>query len=183
MKEIKITDFKRHPPYLSNLYGTNPIPIPINDNATFDVINNPPMFSWRMVMGSSLVRLDILGSGNILGSVPDFPWYWVPRNVLTNGGSRYNAIWNGTTSNGSHLPAGNYQLLYRALKIFGDANNNSDYEEWISPPFNIEYGTVVNISSSTATTPTTTTGSGAHTALTYSVQLYFFLVVMCFFRL
>ncbi len=222
-----VTDFERRSPYISNSSDTSPIPNPIGANTTFNVITDPPNFNWRMVMGSSVVRLDILGSGdqtevvgvNILGSVPNFPRYWRPRNSLTSDANRYSVIWDGTISTGVELPAGNYRFLYRALKIFGDQNNNSDYESWTSPVFSIEYDTVLNISSTTmmttmmpttttvittttvttttmvtttATVPTTTTvtitttmstTNKAQTAATYSIQLSFFLIVMCFFHI
>jgi hypothetical protein len=135
-----------------------------------------PQFNWRLVMSSALVRFDVLGSGNqtevagvnILGSVPGFPQYWLPRNDLTTSASYYKAIWNGTLSTGVQLPAGNYMFLYRALKIFGDQNNNDDYESWPSPVFGIEYATL------------NTTKNKARTVATYSGKLLFFPIVMCF---
>jgi len=122
-------------------------------------------------MSSPLVRLDILGSGyqtkiagvNILGSVPGFPFYWVPRNDLTNPKDHYNATWNGTLSTGVQVPAGKYMFSYRALKIFGDQNNETDYESWTSPMFTIEYEPSLNNLSN------------------YSVHISFFLIVVSFF--
>jgi hypothetical protein len=190
MKQVMVTDFERRSPYISNSSDTSLIPNPIGANTTFNVITDLPNFNWRMVMGSSVVRLDIIGSGNqtevvgvnILGSVPSFPLYWRTRNSVINDANRYSVIWDGTLSTGVELPAGNYRFLYRALKIFGDPNNNSDYESWTSPVFNIEYGTLINISSSTTTTMMPTTNK-AQTASTYSIQLSFFLIVMCFFHI
>jgi hypothetical protein len=130
-------------------------------------------------MSSALVRLDVLGSGNqaevvgvnILGSVPGFPQYWRPRNDLTSFASYYSAIWNGTLSTGVQLPAGNYMFLYRGLKIFGDQNNNDDYENWTSPVFGIEYTTL------------NTTKNKARTVATYSEKFLFFPIVMYFLSL
>ncbi len=199
MKQVMVTDFERRSPYISNSSDFSTIPSPIGANITFDVLTDLPNFNWRMVMGSSLVRLDVLGDGNqtevvdvnILGSLPDFPQYWRPRNFFTNDLNRYSAVWDGTLSSGVQVPAGYYRLLYRALKIFGDPNNNSDYESWTSPVFGIEYGTVSNISSSTTTTITTTTTTTttmsttnrAQAAVTYSEQFSFFLIVMCFLHI
>jgi hypothetical protein len=147
MRDVMVTDFENRSPYVSNSSDTSPIATPIGVNETFNVTTDLPNFNWRLVMSSSLVRLDILGSGNqteiagvnSLGSVPDFPWYWVARNYMTNPENHYNAVWNGTLSTGVQVPAGNYMFLYRALKIFGDQNNNNDYESWTSPVFGIEY--------------------------------------------
>jgi len=132
-------------------------------------------------MSSAIVRLDVLGSGNqtevlgvnILGSVPEFPRYWLTRNYLPNPYDYYNAIWNGTLSTGIQLPAGNYQFLYRALKIFGDRNNNSDYESWTSPVFGIEYTTPVNNSNGTV-------NNTAQVDTTYSMKIFIFLAIISF---
>jgi len=181
MKQVIVTDFEIRSPYISNSSDTNSIPNPIGANETFNLTNYQPIFNWRLVMSSAIVRLDILGSGNqtevvgvnILGSVPDFPQYWVPRIDVTNAGNVYNAIWNGTLSTGIQVPTGTYRFLYRALKIFGDMNSNSDYENWTSPVFGIEYTTPVNNS-------TNTINNTAQTDASYSIKISIFLTVMSF---
>ncbi len=196
MKQVIVTDFEIRSPYISNSSDISSIPDPIGDNETFNVTNYQPIFNWRLVMSSAIVRLDILGSGNqtevvgvnILGSVPGFPQHWLRRNDLTYLPNEYNAVWNGTLSTGIQVPAGNYRFLYRALKIFGDGNNSSDYENWTSPVFGIEYTTSVNNSTgannSTAQTdttyPTSTINNIAQTDATYSIKISIFLTAMSF---
>jgi hypothetical protein len=49
--------------------------------------------------------------------------------------------WNGFIYNGSRgeiVPNGEYFIRIRALKLFGDINNENDYEVWVSPKFKIE---------------------------------------------
>jgi len=181
MKQVIVTDFEIRSPYISNSSDTSLIPDPIGANETFNVTTNQPIFHWRLVMGSAIVRLDILGTGNqteavgvnILGSVPDFPQYWLPRNDLTNPNLGYNAIWNGTLSTGVQVPAGNYRFLYRALKIFGDGNNNSDYENWTSPVFVIEYMTPMNNFSGTV-------NNTAQLYATYNIKIAMFVAILSF---
>jgi hypothetical protein len=150
MKHITVTDFENHFPYVSNSSDLSQNPKPIGVNETFFATSDLPTFNWRLVIGSPLVRLDILGSGkqttvagiNILGSVPGFPSYWISRNSLTksdNNSPYYKITWNGTLSTGVKVPPGNYKFLYRALKIFGDQKNAKDYESWTSPVFAIKY--------------------------------------------
>jgi hypothetical protein len=193
MSQVTVTDFEYLPPWVSNSSNSSEILDSSSINVTFNMTVDQPQFNWRLVMGSALVRLDVLGSGNqtevvgvnILGSVPGFPMYWIPRDDLTSLGNYENAIWNGTLSTGVQLPAGNYMFLYRALKIFGDQNNNDDYENWTSPVFGIEYATQSNISLNTTTITTTITTTHmttnkARTAAIYNGKLLFFPIVMCF---
>ncbi|CAF2949473.1 unnamed protein product [Rotaria sp. Silwood2] len=150
MKCVVVTDFENQFPYISNSSDTSQNPKPIGTNQTFIVSNGMPTINWRLVMSSPLVRVDILGSGkqinvaemNILGSIPDYPSYWVSRNYFIKTDTSplyYNVSWNGTLSTGIQVPAGNYRFLYRALKIFGNQDNKKDYEIWTSPMFNIQY--------------------------------------------
>jgi hypothetical protein len=53
--------------------------------------------------------------------------------------------WNGLIDNpndkndqGTAVPDGVYFIRIRALKLFGDINNENDYEVWVSPKFKIK---------------------------------------------
>lgn len=181
MKHVIVTDFESRSPYISNSTDDNSIPEPVGANRTFNITTGLPNFNWRLVMGSPLVRLDILGNGNqtqvagvnILGSILDYPLYWMARNFLTDDENHYNATWNGTLSTGIQVPAGNYRFLYRALKIFGDPNNNNDYENWTSPMFTIVYGMSLNNTSNVI-------NSKAQIDLNYNIKLSFFLLIISF---
>jgi hypothetical protein len=170
MKNVTVTDFEILSPYVSNSSDTSSTPNSTGANETFIITTDLPNFNWRLVKSSPLVRLDILGSGyqtkiagvNILGSVPGFPIYWVSRNDLTNPKDHYYASWKGTLNTGVQVPAGRYMFLYRALKLFGDQNNETDYESWTSPMFSIEYeSSLKNLSN-------------------YSVNISFFLIFVSF---
>ena len=148
MKQARVTLFNNDFPSVSNSSDARFSIKPIGNNETFNITNSQPRFNWQLNFGSALLRLDVLGSGNqtnvtgidILGSVPSFPRRYVERDtVLTSFLRLSNVIWNGTLSTGVQVPAGNYRLLYRALKIFGDPNNKNDYESWTSPVFGIVY--------------------------------------------
>ena len=181
MKDVIVTDFEERPPYISESFDDSAVPDPVGANETFYVATDPPNVNLRLVMGSPLVRLDILGNGNqievvgvnILGSAAGFPLYSVPRNDLTVDTSHYNATWNGTLSTGNQVPAGNYMFLYRALKLFGDQNNNADYENWTSPMFTISYDTFINNASNLTTSSPIINSS-------YSVKFSFFLIYHTF---
>ena len=175
MKEVKITDFDQYPPEISifeSKLGSNQI-----------------QFEWRMLMGSSIVRLDIRGSGtqteavgvNILGSIPNYPSYFMSRNSFISLPSSYTAIWNGSLNSSVQVPDGNYTILYRALKIFGDPNNNDDYENYTSPVIRIVNGPFIIINSTTSTTTTTTSAMNrSQHPVTSSAELFIFLIVALF---
>ncbi|CAF3484207.1 unnamed protein product [Rotaria sp. Silwood1] len=128
MKRVTLTDFENQFPYISNSSDTSENPKPIGANQTFIVSIDMPTINWRLVMSSPLVRVDILGSGkqinvagmNILGSIPDYPLYWVSRNyfIKTNDNSLYyNVSWNGTLNTGIQVPAG---TQFRASNIINE---------------------------------------------------------------
>lgn len=81
---------------------------------------------------SSLETVEVLGE-DIVGSVVEFPQYYVSR-LISDG-----MVWYGQMENGEYLPAGNYTLLIRGLKIFGDIDNPDDYELVETPKFEIRY--------------------------------------------
>jgi len=166
MKEVKITDFERGPPHVSRSSDLTAKSTSIDKNAVFNLASEIVWFEWRLLLGSSIVRLDILGNGtqteaigvNILGSIPNYPSYFMSRNSLISLASSYSVRWNGSLSNGAQLPNGDYKIFYRALKLFGDPNNNNDYENYTSPLISITNGTLI-VSTSSASTTTTTTVS------------------------
>ena len=189
MKEVKITDFDQYPPEISTLPDLNDISSLIEEKLESKLGSNQIQFEWRMLMGSSIVRLDILGSGtqteavgvNILGSIPNYPSYFMSRNSLISPASSYSVRWNGSLSNGAQLPDGDYNILYRALKIFGDPNNNDDYENYTSPVIRIVNGPFIIINSTTSTTTTTTSAMNrSQHPVTSSVELFIFLIVALF---
>ncbi|ODO08780.1 peptidase [Cryptococcus wingfieldii CBS 7118] len=77
------------------------------------------------------------GSVDILGNL--YSDEWVPRstdNVDSEGGD-YSTfeLSSAAFANGTAIPGGTYRFLLRALHIFGDSTEESDYESWVSQPF------------------------------------------------
>lgn len=67
------------------------------------------------------------------GSVPEFPAEYLPRT------SQWGEEWNGTLKDGSRAPAGNYTMISRALRIFGDRERTEDYDVLRTIDFAISY--------------------------------------------
>ncbi|ETS05803.1 subtilisin-like protein [Trichoderma reesei RUT C-30] len=94
--------------------------------------------------GIPLLRADIIPLGatpakttNILGvdvagSLHGYPVRWLNTNINQ-------VAFNGVTQEGTILPEGNYAVLLRALKIFGDEENPGDYFTKQTGSFNIKY--------------------------------------------
>ncbi|CAF3054778.1 unnamed protein product [Rotaria sp. Silwood2] len=143
MKKINLIDSTLSEPslhyYLFEFYTA-----PVVAYQTIDLKLYPLVYLFNLVMPSKLVRLDILGKGkqinvagvNILGSAANYPYYSWPR---SSSDELSEAFWNGTLSTGVRVPPGNYSMLLRVLKLFGNPNNANDYERWQSPMFNIVY--------------------------------------------
>jgi subtilisin family serine protease len=90
---------------------------------------------------STVKTTEVLGE-QIVGSIDAFPLY-------EQGRGSWHSFWYGNLSDGSYAPAGDYNILFRALKIFGDENSGDDYEVVKSVNFSIAYA-----SSNTTTTST-----------------------------
>lgn len=94
--------------------------------------------------GIPLLRADIIPLGStpanttnvlgvdIAGSLYGYPVRWLNTNINQ-------VAFNGVTQEGTILPEGNYAVLLRALKIFGDEENPDDYFTKQTGSFNIKY--------------------------------------------
>ncbi|KAL6164385.1 hypothetical protein ACJQWK_10049 [Exserohilum turcicum] len=100
--------------------------------------------SVNLALGSPLLRVDvipyltpnsnsklILGVAS-LGSINGFP-----KRYLARGQTSWS--WLGQLDDGSYVPDGQYKLLIRALRIFGDPDNQGDYDEAETVPFSLTY--------------------------------------------
>ncbi|CAG9951395.1 unnamed protein product [Clonostachys rosea f. rosea IK726] len=67
--------------------------------------------------------------------------YWTSGRFPDAFASSRNQIWAwvGELSGGSFVPAGMYKIVYRALKIYGDREKESDWDKAESQVFRIEY--------------------------------------------
>lgn len=112
----------------------------ISDNETINFAEQKLLLKATLLMPTALLRLDVIGTGatlvegglTILDSVTAFPLYYQarstePKEWLTN--------WSGELRSGQTLTPGSYNLVLRALKIFGDPDTAEDYYTWTSPSF------------------------------------------------
>ncbi|KAF2009282.1 hypothetical protein BU24DRAFT_468257 [Aaosphaeria arxii CBS 175.79] len=71
--------------------------------------------------------------------VKDFGRLWgYPTAYIPRSAELYDQ-WNGTLSDGSRVPAGNYTFVAKALKIFGDIGVEEDYEVVRTIDFGVRY--------------------------------------------
>ncbi|WPK23634.1 hypothetical protein PUMCH_000876 [Australozyma saopauloensis] len=131
----------------------------------FPVISNP------MAYGSPFVSFDLVsadynpsesewppmpGQGGYIGSVPPslnksrtlFPFPNIPA-------TSDKLFTLESFTNGSTIPKGDYKMMYRALKLFGDAKNFNDWTLHLTPKFTIESDLKSNPSLSLTATRTT----------------------------
>lgn len=67
-----------------------------------------------------------------IGQPFDFPALFQSREASTN-------AWDGQLANGDYAPPGKYRLIARALRIFGDPDNDNDWDVSVGPGFKIQY--------------------------------------------
>ena len=68
-----------------------------------------------------------------LGNVKEFPFECQPRLVP------WTVEFDGMLADGTMAPSGNYSILVRALRIFGDAEKKEDYDAVSTVPFTLQY--------------------------------------------
>lgn len=94
------------------------------------------LLGWVLNLGSRKVRAEIVpvgtGSSVSIGQADGFPVQWNPRNTNT-------LAWTGKLDNGDYAPAGTYKVVFRALRIFGDESNQSDWDSSETVPIVISY--------------------------------------------
>lgn len=67
-----------------------------------------------------------------IGQVFSTPLEYLPRGGLS-------VQWDGKLADQSYAPTGEYTIVTRALRIFGDPEKPEDYMTWESVPFGIKY--------------------------------------------
>ncbi|KAK7952821.1 uncharacterized protein PG986_008549 [Apiospora aurea] len=96
----------------------------------------------RLAFGTSLVHIEAVkvDSGNVtlsnsttnLGNILGSPLLWLNRHLSL-------APWHGQLADGSYAPKGRYCFAVRALHVFGDQKNETDYDVAFTGDFNIQY--------------------------------------------
>ena len=156
MIDQKIIDTEEGYPYLARstdfnvgLNGSDLFPLPINYKLRTENTSYPTIMC-SLAMGSRILSIDIASKAKnatklrlrdstdngdrILGPMPDMPY------VSNWRAEAFNFTWNGTLADGqTPVPAGTYKLILRALKIFGNQDDDADYEKWVSPYFDLKY--------------------------------------------
>jgi subtilisin family serine protease len=124
-------------------------PVPANQTFVLPATNGTgtnstvyPVFFVSLALGSPLIRADVVPQGNqnattVLGARTLGNTFGFPTLYKARGGFR--TQWDGTLEDGRYAPAGTYTLLIRALKIFGDAAREEDYETQETVSFSIRF--------------------------------------------
>lgn len=127
--------------YLTKDTDTNFEPVAANTTFTIPRSNSTgggnvtyPAIAVSLALGSPLVQVEVrpAGGNSTLGNIYGFPSPYNPRGATVS-------RWNGLLESGRLVPAGSYQLVTRALHIYGDADDAGDYDVATSVPFNIRY--------------------------------------------
>ncbi|RSM13124.1 hypothetical protein CEP52_002070 [Fusarium oligoseptatum] len=101
-----------------------------------------PEIVWFLALGTAKLHGHIIpvtteksnstGKARIIGEPVNFPLLWNPM-------GRNSQPFTGELAGGGFAPAGMYVVRYRALRIFGNEDDEGDWDESYSPPFAIEY--------------------------------------------
>lgn len=116
---------------------------PVGSNTTFSIPGRNstaggnvtyPAIAISLALGSPLIQVEArpLGSSSTLGNIYGFPSPYNPRGATVS-------RWNGLLEDGTIVPAGSYQLVTRALRIFGNPDEENDHDVATSVPFTIRY--------------------------------------------
>ena len=95
-----------------------------------------PVIQFSLATHTHVIFIEVLdGNHKLLGLVKDDSFTHFSRVEVP-------LIWNGVIYNPNSkqyisAPNGEYFIRVRALKLFGDINNENDYEVWVSPKFRI----------------------------------------------
>lgn len=160
LQSATVLDASTGYPYITSVSSTTQEPSAANtvftistSNATANDTSNAtniliPDLLIGLVMPSSLIRAelipvngsygfhsnttDILGVKSF-GSIAGSPFTYQPR------ANAWATAFYGLLDDGRRVPEGSYQILVRALRIFGDKNNPEDYDGATTVPFAIKY--------------------------------------------
>ncbi|KAI1763358.1 subtilisin-like protein [Hypoxylon sp. FL1150] len=121
------------------------VPLPANATDEPDASIGYPTAVIQLNAGTPLLRCDVVPLDDpaivtttevlgvkIVGSALNYPIEYSQRTY-------YISPFTGLLANGGAVPEGRYQLLVRILRIFGDPEDEDDYESMTLAPFNIVY--------------------------------------------
>ncbi|EUC27525.1 hypothetical protein COCCADRAFT_41775 [Bipolaris zeicola 26-R-13] len=103
-----------------------------------------PTVSVTLALGSPLLRVDVVpyltsnsSSKLVLGIISLGSIKGFPKRYLSRGQDSWS--WTGQLDDGSYVPDGQYKLLIRALRIFGNPDNEDDYDKVETVSFSLKY--------------------------------------------
>lgn len=162
LKDATIFDTKDNLTYVSRYLNSSVIPEnfaftlppPNSTDEELTKYDFPVPFSVN-TFGTRILRLDVVPTTlnntfkttevlgeKIVGSIDPYPLYELSR-------GSWHSFWYGNLSDGSYAPAGDYNILFRALKVFGDKSVADDYEVVKSANFSISYASPNTTTAST----------------------------------
>ncbi|KYK56818.1 subtilisin-like serine protease PR1C [Drechmeria coniospora] len=92
-------------------------------------------------VASNLAKNTTINFRNLTTDVGDFNSIGRPYGFWFTYVSRHIKLhpWDGRLDSGKYAPAGKYKIIVRALRIFGNATDEADWDVVETPPFNIKY--------------------------------------------
>ena len=109
----------------------------MNEIRTYTLkIPDVPVIQLNLATQIHAIFIEVLdGNHKLLGLVKDDDLIYFSKLQVP-------LIWNGVIYNPNvrqyiSAPSGEYFIRVKALKLFGDINNENDYEVWVSPKFRI----------------------------------------------
>lgn len=112
--------------------------LPSQDGALNQANTSYPIFQTKLSMGTDLLLVGVkAANGSAILPLAN-PQTALPRTVDGLTGPKATSF-TGLLANGSYVPAGNYSLVVRALKIFGNRTSPRDYDTVKTVNFGITY--------------------------------------------
>lgn len=120
------------------------IPRPEDGDNPNDLYGKGPTANIQLMLGSPTLRVDIIPLSDVdmptknwlgystVGQVPSYPRQWVTTGNIFR-------VFVGMTSDGTIVPNGAYRFVLSALRVYGDEENEDDWDIIELPPFNIKY--------------------------------------------
>ncbi|KAI9932565.1 hypothetical protein MW887_008810 [Aspergillus wentii] len=113
------------------------------ENNPIDTANTSyPIFQTKLSMGTDLLLIGVKPANGHTILPVSAPKTALPRTVEGLTGPKATSF-TGMLANGSYVPAGNYSLVVRALKIFGNRANPRDYDTVQTVNFGVTYASPV----------------------------------------
>ena len=112
--------------------------LPSQNGPTTQANTSYPIFQTKLSMGTDLLLIGVKPANSRTVLPLADPQTALARTVDGVTGPKATSF-TGLLANGSYVPAGNYSIVVRALKIFGNRTNPRDYDTVRSVNFGITY--------------------------------------------